>query len=138
MRGLLYAGLDSILSKASKLESLVGGFPVVTDVQIQMVYLGEVQDLAEVEVKKSKEAKGWLYNQSAIVFFHHEGSLYEVFIKDLRELAEEKLAAKKLIKPEETLEAGVMKRGEGGRISGYVDVKDIVAISRKVEGKYEH
>lgn len=129
---LLYSGLDELLRGVQKAVPKLTEYPVISDMTTTMIYLGPLTDLAEVEVKKDKNSKGWMYNINSIIFFHIGYVLYEVFISTLRELAEEKLAAKKLIKEEETPSAGVMKRGPSGQIIGFIAVEDLVKVSNNM------
>lgn len=130
---LLYSGLDGLLTKAQELVPKLAEYPIISDLNTTMIYLGPVTDLAQVEIKKDKTTKGWMYNTNSIVFFHYNEELYEVFISTLRDFALEKFAAKKLVKPDEDIGDGIMVRFPDARITGYVAVEDLVAVSHKIE-----
>lgn len=131
--GLLYRGLEELLRGVDEMSPKLVEMPAIADMTTTMIYLGPLTDLAGVEIKKDKNTKGWLYNTNSIVFFRHEDVMYEVFISTLRELAEEKFVAKKLIKPEDPISAGVMVRYPDARIVGFIHTQDLLAISNQMQ-----
>lgn len=130
---LLYAGLEPLLKKAESLAPKLTDMPIISQTNLTIIYLGTVSLLAEVELKANKANTGWLYNKSAIVFFHHNDQMYEAFISTLKVLAEEKFYLKKFLKEGEEPSAGVLKRDAAGRIVGYLSVEDLIAVSNKIQ-----
>lgn len=112
-------------------------YPIISDLNTTMIYLGPVTDLAQVEIKKDKVNKGWLYNVNSIVFFHYKDELYEVFIGPIRELAQDKLAEKKIVSPDLPPKAGVMVRRPDASIIGYIAVGDLLHISTRIGHQIE-
>lgn len=129
---LLYNGLDRLLAGVDKMKDRLVDFPVISEMKTTMIYLGILTDLAEVEVKKNKTEKGWLYNTNSIVFFRYKEDLYELWVSKLKDLAEEKFASKKIIKDDEEASAGVMRLHPDRAITGFIAVDDLLAVSNKV------
>lgn len=129
---LLYSGFENLIRKAEELSPKLVDLPFITEVKINMIFLGTIGDLTEVELKADKKTLGWLYKKETIIFFIHGDHLYEIFWSTLKDIVEEKLITKKFLIDGASPAPGLIKRYPDGRMIGYIATSDLIAVANKI------
>jgi hypothetical protein len=124
---LLYTKVHEQIESIIKAQKLAGGYPVSYNMNFGIMYLGDIDangGLFEVQLKAGKKELGWLYSKSSIVLFKYNGSLFELWLSDLKEISEAAFEAKKF---KEVPEIGFLhKNKETGGIYGYLSASMII------------
>lgn len=125
---LLYT---KIRSQVETLEKLKEPLPVSYNMSFAMTYLGSVTDMFPVELKASKKEMGWLYGKASILIFKHDDKLYEIWLSELKNHAED-IFSLKVFNPEPR-EGCLQKLKETGAITGWLRVSDVVSRSKHIQ-----
>jgi hypothetical protein len=112
--------------------------PLSYSMNFNMLWLGHLTgDTFEIIIRDNAKDLGWLYADAALVFFTYspeEGQKeihYECWLSVLKELVELKLKDKVFA---DSSEAGTLRKEEvTKRVLGYLDIKDVLAISGKLK-----
>jgi hypothetical protein len=132
---LLYEILESSAGKAIAVHDVISGqMPMIFTATLDVVYMGEVEDIITVEIKNKASELGWLYGSSAVVLYHHGGKRYECRLSNLRTLAEFRLKEKRYLLQDQPNTPGCIRleSEHSGRVVGYVQVEEVIKVSNEI------
>jgi hypothetical protein len=107
---MLYNIINKNLKKLSLLNEPL---PCTLDVSFKIMWLGDIKQNFEVEIRENKDKLGWLYSDASIVFYSNKEDTYFCMVSELKKLAEEVFKNKQYSeKPEQASFTGMQKQVE--------------------------
>lgn len=118
-------------ANALNLSAALIGTPPIFNVDLKVVFLGEVpDDYIEIEIMVSKGNMGWLYSQANIVIYRRKATMYECSLTKLKELTETKLKEKKF---SDEPKIDHLSRSVDGRIVTRLSIEYVLGISNLID-----
>jgi hypothetical protein len=127
---------EKMRERLSALSLINEPLPVRADLKFSVIWLGHLTgETFEVEIRLNAKDLGWMYTDAALLFFTYTPTEdkpvvhYECWLSKVKELAEEKLKAKTF---SDGRQAGTLYKDASKQVLGYLDIKDVLAISGKI------
>jgi hypothetical protein len=126
---------EKIRGQVTTLSILGEPLPISYKMSFDMIYLGKVTSLMDIELKRTKSELGWLYQSASIVVFEYEGVLYEAWLSKIKEYAEEVFKDKRFLQMGEVPSHGFIQRTtKEGLIIANVNTSQIILLSKQIPG----
>ena len=122
---------EIIKRQLNALSLLSEPLPIQYTMKLDLLWLGRFMstDLLEVAIREPKKELGWLYKKASLVFFIVDDQQYQCWLHELKNLTEEKLKEKKFSSDPQV---NHLRKSSDGRICGYIEMSEVIAISKKV------